>query len=103
MRRLAASIVIALAGFGTAHSEISIKEYKSVKEEHFTKVYINGIGRGLFWANAEADDSFKKKLYCSPSKLALGVENYLQIIDDEIERATYTSDMPVELVLLKGL
>jgi hypothetical protein len=64
---------------------------------------MHGIGRGLFWANAEADDSFKKKLYCAPQKLALGLDNYLRIVDDEIDRVVYTPDMPVELVLLKGL
>lgn len=102
-RKVAACLLVSLFSIGTAHSEVSIQEYKSMTDENLTKIYISGLGKGIFWANLDANSLLKKKLYCPPGKLALAVDNYMQILNDEIARGIYPADTPIEFVLLKGL
>ena len=51
-----------------------------------TRMYIIGLGEGMGWANIE-NILRKAPLYCQPGKLALGPENYIDIIDRQVKTA----------------
>jgi hypothetical protein len=67
------------------------------------KAYVAGVGNGLFWANVY----LKKSLYCPPPNLAVYVDNYVDILDREIDisrkNKTLTDDTHIELLLIEGL
>jgi hypothetical protein len=74
-----------------AKAEVTVKEYKTrmASSDAFQvaamKFYIRGLGEGLTWANTQAR-AMKTPLFCSPRKLALTLENYIDIIDRQIEK-----------------
>ncbi len=72
------------------------------------KIYIDGVGAGFSWANAELERTGRPPLYCDPIKMPLQAENYLQILQDYIQKNKELiercgSDCPVEMLLLHGL
>ena len=87
---------------------ISLGKYKEIKRNNdqelleYTSIKVDGIGVGLSWANSIIEGN---PLYCAPNSLSLNRNNYMQILDDEIERgdALYDEDTPIGLVLYMGL
>ena len=71
--------------------------------------YINGVGKGIFWANivAQAHKGKDKGLYCQPDKLALHAENYLDFVEREIKfqkkENRLNDDDNIELLLVMHL
>jgi hypothetical protein len=68
-----------------AKAEINVKEYKTRMalddaSRAMTKAYIRGLGEGMAWANID-----QARLYCPPGQLALVLENFIDIIDRQIE------------------
>ena len=98
-----------LLGFvnSPASGEIMVKDFDQLKDVQWFKVYMRGVGTGYAHANSELRVNKQKQLYCQPGNLALTVDNYLRILDDEIQErrkeGQYIEDIPVELLLLKGL
>ncbi len=88
-------------------AEIRAKDYERVKNSEEFKAYIYGVGIGISWANTELRVRNQAALYCPPSKLALGPNNYLDILarqmkDVEISKKISLDD-PLEAILLEGL
>lgn len=52
---------------------------------HFTQVYIQGLGEGFMWANANAKANGKPQMFCAPEQLVLTIENYIDIINQHIQ------------------
>ena len=72
----------------------------------FARAYISALGDGFLAVNAVA----KERLYCQPSKLALGTDNYIDIlnrkIDDLSKRVTNKAqldDLFISTVLINAL
>ena len=95
----------------TAWGEILVKDYKKLKQtdKAFIAAYINGVGNGIDWSNTIMKVKIGNQLYCPPEKLALSVENYIRILDDEIEKREKSvgfekvQEEPIEMDLLLGL
>jgi len=100
------AFIVTLCIVSLADAEISIKDYDEVKNAEWFKIYINGVGIGITWANIAVTDK-GQPLYCPPKKLALGAEDYLRIVQDSIEKnKTLKEKMPtypIEILLLRGL
>jgi len=81
---------------GGAHSQVSVKlkEYDLMdgKTKELTIFYIAGVGNGLSWANIALVEGKQKPLYCPPSKLSLGFDNYKSFIDSELKKAKENSN-----------
>jgi hypothetical protein len=111
MKKIALALYVSLFIFllsMTASAEFSVKEYKQLKENDVMKTYIEGLGRGFVWANVVMKKETNKSLFCSPEKLALGKDNFIRILDDEIKRQEIdgfikTQEASIEMVLLFGL
>jgi len=91
-----------------ANAEPRIKDYKRIKDTEIFKSYILGVGVGIEWANTELSIQGQSPLYCAPGKLAITTENFLQILQDYIEKKTEIikslgPDLPIGLLLLKAL
>jgi hypothetical protein len=71
--------------------------------QDITKTLIYGIGIGFFLANIELNNSQLPRLFCTPTKLALDTNNYIRILDDQIERTPYGPNTPIGCILLDGL
>ncbi len=50
------------------------------------KLYIDGMGEGISWANNLIKQLYGKKLYCQPENLALNADNYLDILDRQLKK-----------------
>jgi len=111
MRTAIATLFLFAVSAAQAKAELTVKEYKERMASSdaaviaTTRAFINGLGVGIGWANTDS----KVKLFCQPGKLALEVQNFIDIINSEIETAS--TFMPQEsldksfigLVLLRGL
>jgi hypothetical protein len=86
-------------------SEITVKQFRETKDETNFKIYINGVGRGFLWANVFLDRAGKPLLYCQPPKLALGSDNYIQLLTNYIDdnKHEVKDDAVVEALLLLAL
>lgn len=88
-------------------AEIRAKDYEQVKNSEMFKTYIQGVGIGISWANSALAARNQPLLYCQPSNLALGADNYLDILARQMKEAEMTKkttlDTPLESVLLEGL
>jgi len=75
-------------GANQANAEVTVKEYRTAmargREVDAMKVYVKGLGEGVGWANIRAK-SLSAPLYCAPPNFAVGLENFLDILDREIE------------------
>lgn len=93
-------------------AETTVKEYKDAMAIPISAtamwVYVTGLGEGMVWANDEAT-SKGAPLFCQPDDIALGPEDYRNIIDEQIKAAS--KRMPEDeidksflgLVLMSGL
>ena len=95
MRKLFLLFLLLFASV-SAYSQVSVKlkEYDLMddKTKEITVFYIAGVGNGLSWANIAAVEEKQKPLYCPPSKLSLGFDNYKSFIDTELKRAKENSN-----------
>jgi hypothetical protein len=89
----------------TAFAEVPVKDYEKMKSTDMMKVYVRGLGNGMVTVNSLV----KHTLFCQPSKLALTLDNLIQILDKEIERfeerygSQATQKFPIEILMLYGL
>lgn len=100
-----ALMVVALSFSIDQANAITVLEYEGSKNNHpaWVEAHINGVGQGMGWSNAVVESRLKEKLFCPPQNIALNAENYLSIIDKEIESGRWKDQDPVELVLFMGL
>ncbi|UTA48335.1 hypothetical protein L1F30_02035 [Simiduia sp. 21SJ11W-1] len=84
---------------------LSIVNYKQLKKEDYSslKLYVSGLGQGYDWSNSIVANKLKQNLYCPPQKIALNAENFLSIIDTEIESGLWKDEDPIEMILFFGL
>ncbi len=71
------------------------------------KMYVMGLGDGMLFLNTQAKAN-KAPLYCQPPKLALALENYLDIINQQLSGLPEVEQsrldvIPLGAVLLRGL
>ena len=97
-----------------AKAEISVKEYRAGKSADGglsaeNKRYIDGLGDAFGWADARLTTGHLKPLFYAPGKLGLFTENYIEILDSEIEEDSKVStrkdidEIFIGLMLLRGL
>jgi predicted Co/Zn/Cd cation transporter (cation efflux family) len=105
-----ASIAAFLTSSPSAHAELSVESYLKRNEHKAIKNkvedYLAGVGRGMYILNAFS----QAKVFCPPEKPALNAQNFLQTIDETLERVkknkgslSEISDNSVEVVLIVGL
>lgn len=104
----------------TTFAEMTLSKYKEKRnsqnevEKSVIKIYVGGVGEGFGWANSELQSRKDKPLFCQPQKLALTNENYIRILDDELEiweknitdeseRKKFFDKVTIEPLLLQGL
>jgi len=85
MRTLLVTLCLLAVSVVQAKAEINVKDYKtSMASDNasraMTRAYIRGLGEGMAWANIN-----QARLYCPPGQLALVLENFIDIIDRQIE------------------
>jgi hypothetical protein len=89
MRSVFAILVLLFMTQTSAVADMTVKQYRaanastSPRDVKEVQIYVFGLGVGLSWGNSDA--TLKgRPLYCQPGKLALGVADYLQLLDDRI-------------------
>lgn len=110
------SFAFALVAFsGSLSAEITVKDYRRImNSKDKTQVdvltaYLSGLGSGFSWANARTIYIGRQPLYCQPVKLAVQTDNYIDILNRQINdeaAATTEADLAerfIEQVLLDGL
>jgi len=92
MRTLRAFFFVLLSAI-QLKAEITVKTYKARMAGNDlvliegTKYYIRGLGEGMEWANTSPMMA-KKRLFCSPPNLGLSEQNFIDILNKEIEVAS---------------
>lgn len=92
-----------------AYAEFLVKDYKKLKETKTMLIYVEGLGKGFFYANVVMKYETGKSLFCEPDKLVLETNNFIRILDDEIEREEAAvgfqkaQETSIEILLLSGL
>jgi len=112
MRILLAVCFLSL-GAPQAIAQLTVKEYQArmspddLNRVTMTKWYVKGLAEGMTWANINLTLRNSPPLFCLPDKLALGVDNFLDIIDRRVkqlkESGKKTDDTEVGIILLGGL
>jgi hypothetical protein len=113
--RLSAALFLASALIysGASAASITVGIYEQARAAGTdigkgNKSYINGVGNGYAWANGELANRSQPLLFCAPDKLALTEDNFVAILNDEIDKHPgaikgYSDDTPIEFILLHGL
>jgi hypothetical protein len=100
---LAFILVMVVGGVSPAHS-FYFRNYERFKDTEGFKLYLHGVGHGYSGANADLFVRGLPLLYCQPDKLALGPENYADILQEEIRRNRLIEpNTLVAILLLSGL
>ena len=89
-----------------ASYELMHQPSASAERQLLLKASIVGTGQGYTWANAYLESVGQTAMFCAPKKLALNADNYLQMLDEQIqlERSVYvTSGVDIPGVLLDAL
>ena len=85
-------------------ADVMLSQYDQVKNTAFFKPYINGIGTGYFWANVDLDIRNTKKLFCTPQNLDFNADDYVAILNDQINYTkSKQGNWPIGALLLEGL
>src|SRR5262245_36657225 len=85
MRKILFAVFVLAALPSLLRAEIPVSKYDAMKNSEEFKLYINGMGAGLFWANAFLESKVQPPIYCPPPKLKLQQANYLSILDDAVQ------------------
>ena len=105
-------LVLAAVLFGTHLladedvSEVTLKKYLQLKGTLEMKLYVKGLGGGMELAAVIAGQN-GTPIFCRPPKLALGVENYMSIIEEEVKAkrdsgAAVDPNTPIGVILISG-
>ena len=103
-------------GAMSLHAEIAVETYQEAMTSsdkptiELMQSYVAGLGYGMAWTNGEAAKK-NAPVYCPPEKMALALQNYIDILDRQIKRITQSKTLtnevlkttPISLVLLGGL
>jgi len=90
MRTLLATVVFLTLGT-KLKADMTVKDYRANMASSnpdtvaITRAWIMGLGEGTEWTNTELVRAGKLPLYCQPPKLALGMDNYVDMINRRIE------------------
>jgi hypothetical protein len=101
---------LALLLASVAVSAMPLSEYlQSRGDPHkktITDVYVWGVGKGIFWTEAENDVDGGQKLFCMPDKLALTSDLVSSLLDQEIDKPVngrpYGQNAEIELILVNS-
>ena len=96
VKKLLAIIVLVLLLSEISYAGIDVGTYLKARENKNEKVNkfiddnIMGIGTGIFWSNVSIQSGLgkangEKPMYCSPSKMSLTQDNYINFLDEEIK------------------
>jgi hypothetical protein len=82
IRTIAATtcVVLSLLAYSVS-AELLAEKYGELKGQSWFESYIDGIGEGYKWANAELAVRGQPPLYCPPPNLVLYTQNYLDLLD----------------------
>lgn len=105
MSKIVRSLLAAVLCFsaGLAHSDVSVGEYKKFKGTPQMNAYLGGVGNAYSWSNVVLRSRGERPLFCQPEKLALGLENYRDFLDREINEKHVSDSDYIELLLLLHL
>lgn len=104
MKKILLIILINLLHINTCYAGISVESYLEARENNNKEVNdfiddnIMGIGTGIFWSNVslkseQGKANNEKPMYCSPSKMSLTKQNYINFLDEEIK---YRSELGLD-------
>jgi hypothetical protein len=99
------ALIIIVSGVSPAYSEVSFKDYETLKNTKEFRLFIAGVAEGAGWSNVLLDSHGSKKLFCQPSNLTMSADDLLDIIKREVNAnaKVFKSDTPLGLILIKGL
>ncbi len=90
----------------TASAEMTVKEFRQLKsgsDEQVIQAFLQGAGVGIGWANSMLEDRKQMPLYCPPETLALQGDNFIDILNKQVEADKTFLNIPLGAVLLIGL
>ncbi|HBR22283.1 MAG TPA: hypothetical protein DD713_06930 [Nitrospiraceae bacterium] len=104
-------IFVILLLSSNAIAEVAVKDYLAWKKDDnksdMLNMYVAGLYQGIEWSNSALRTKNKPPLYCPPAKLKLKYENYIDIIDSQIEHLrnnkTLEGGHPLGAILISGL
>lgn len=109
MKRLVAfGVAMVLTFFATASSALPLSKYKKAQFSHAGAFndYLDGVGNGYVWANAELEARNSPLLFCQPD-MELSQGHFVTLFLEEVERPSsgkaWEKDAPIELILLTAL
>lgn len=90
MNRLksAAATLLVIVSTSVNAQEMPVLMYEEAMQSsdervvNLVKTYVAGLGEGMVWANAKAN---KTPIFCAPETLALNVDNFIQVLNQQIE------------------
>lgn len=107
MKMIVKSLLIfacTVMGSFNANAQMTMAQYNEAKNKPITRAFLGGVGEGLMWANVEFEHKYRMRFYCPPSNLAMNMTNYLQILDDYVQKnPKFVEEVPLPLLLKEAL
>ncbi|MBE9529487.1 MAG: hypothetical protein IME99_09650 [Proteobacteria bacterium] len=103
-------LLIAVPVFAEQTVENYIKYENEYADDSAAKTimetYVSALGSGMGWTNTILNKRGQQELFCTPKNLALNYNNYIDIIDKQVDRVVQDGggdDFPIPMLLLFGL
>jgi len=104
-----ALLIIAVIAITAPHDSyaLSLADYRLFKdvEPKLIAAHLESVGTGFLWANATLNGDGQTMLYCAPPRFMMNGQNYIDLLDDYIQRDVDldSPDTPIEMLLLNAL
>ena len=86
--RFVFAFLIVLVMATAVSADFKVKKYKELMKDEVgstvMQMYIDGLGNGFGWANADLRNKKIEPLYCQPGDLVLNTEDFIRILDSTI-------------------
>lgn len=84
------------------NADMKITDYTVGNVDRVQKMYLVGVGNGLKWQERYTHKVKGIQVFCMPKESILNVNNYIQILDNEINKGIYPDSSYIELIMLVG-
>lgn len=87
--------------FASLNADVTLKTYleKDFFNDYKFRHYLYGVGIAYTWSNHFTKKNTGYETFCVPSKLALGKENYMDILNNYILANNFDGKHSVEMLL----
>ena len=103
MRKLLMGLVGCLALLTQAKADVTVNEILARANEKSAQLIVSGTADGISWSNSYMSTIKKQPMYCPPQKLAINIQQYMDILRRHVQRDPSNGYDPIGFGLFEAL